>query len=79
MTGAEIDAMLDRAAKRTDWTARALGAATDELHAAGEQGAVVNSTAAEVPAEAERVGELLRQIRDDRELTDSAHRVRDGL
>src|SRR5437899_2154326 len=74
----EVEQMIDRAAKRTDWAARALAASAEELHAAGEQGALVAGTAEAVQAEAERVAELVRLIEADRERTGSG-RVRDHL
>jgi hypothetical protein len=79
MRSPEVEAMIDRAARRTDWAARALGAAADELQAAGEQGAVVSATAEQLQVEAGRVGELLRQIEADRELSGSDRRARDRL
>ena len=75
----DIAAMIERAVKRTDWAARALAAAADELHAAGEQGALVNGTAEQVGAESKRVADLVRRIAADRELAGSGRRVRDGL
>jgi hypothetical protein len=39
-------ALIDRAAKRTEWAALALAAAAEDLLEAGDVGAVVNETAA---------------------------------
>jgi hypothetical protein len=39
MSASALMLTFDRAMKRTDWAARALAAAADELLAAGEQGA----------------------------------------
>jgi hypothetical protein len=72
----EQEAMIDRAARRAEWSARALDAAAEDLLAAGEEGALVNGRAEEVRAEAERCAELARRIAVDRELEGSDRRAR---
>ena len=72
----DVQTMIARAARRAEWAAHALDAAADELHAAGELGAVVNSTAAHVRIEAQRVSNLLLLIAADREQAGDGRRAR---
>jgi hypothetical protein len=67
------------AQRRVEWAAHALVAAANDLHEAGEAGAVTNGTAAELQAEAQRVAGLVRRIAGDRELAGNSRRARDSL
>ncbi|HEY4897084.1 MAG TPA: hypothetical protein VII01_13440 [Solirubrobacteraceae bacterium] len=75
----DVNAALDRAAKRCDWASRALKAAADELDQASEEGMPVGSTADLARTEAACARELARRIADVRALAGSDRRVRDGL
>jgi hypothetical protein len=75
----ERDELLGLAGRRTEWAARALAAAGDELLRAGEDGALVNGTAEALLTESERVGVLVRRIAADRRLTGTHRRARDSL
>jgi hypothetical protein len=70
---------LDLAHRRVEWSARALDAAADELHAAGEEGAVTVDTAELVGIESARTWGLVERIAVDRELAGTERRARDGL
>jgi hypothetical protein len=60
--------MIDRAAKRTEWAARALDTAADELLAAGEDGVPVGSLAEVLRTEADCASVLVRRIAELRAL-----------
>jgi hypothetical protein len=57
-----MDEQIARAAKRTEWAARALGAASEDLYAAGARGLIAGGPAEVLEQEAERLAELAAQV-----------------